>query len=260
MRHLEMDKLTVLIADDEPLACRRLCSMLSERDDVLVIAECGNGTETISQIKQLGPDLVFLDIQMPELNGFQVVEAMMGNSQPVIVFVTAYSDYAIDAFEVEALDYLVKPVSAERLDKSIERAKTKIVCKLEQIKHEQVINALEQARSDRYIERLAVKSGEKVQLVRVGQINYIESAGNYVYIHTSDQKFLLRESMKRLEEKLDPNLFARVHRSTIVNLDCIESLEPTFHGDFTISLSQGIQVPLSRNFRAALRERLGDQI
>lgn len=257
-----MKPIRALIVDDEQLARKRMRSMLDSRSDLQVLAECVNGKEAATAIKQLKPDLVFLDIQMPELDGFELIQSLDPSELPFIVFVTAFSEHAIQAFEINALDYLLKPFDVDRLTKSVERAKQQI--HLGQSSDadfdQRMINVIDELKSSAYVERLALKSDGRVHLVPTDDIVWIEAAGNYVRIHLQSRQFLLRETMKSLEHRIDPTKFIRIHRSTIVNLKYVQSLEPTFHGDYQVMLTDGNSLPLSRKYRAIMRERFGNQI
>ena len=256
-----MNRLRTLIVDDEPLARTRMRSLLQQRDDVVILAECCDGRQAVQAITQLRPQLIFLDIEMPELDGFQVVQAIDGPGRPAIVFVTAFNEYAVRAFELNTMDYLLKPFDADRLGKTISRVQTALASGPPFVDFEQrVIHVLDQLQTKSYVDRLAVKSGGRLQLLPVGEIEWIEAAGNYVRLHSAGREFLLRESMKGLETRLDPGKFVRIHRSTIVSLDRIESFEPTFHGDYHVCMKDGTRLPLSRNYRHSLRARFGDQL
>lgn len=257
-----MTPIRTLIVDDEPLARKRMRTMLETRDDVVLLDECCDGKEAVSAIGKWKPDLVSLDIQMPELNRFEVVQAISGFQPPFIVFVTAFNEHAVKAFEINALDYLLKPYDHLRLGKTIDRVQdARNAGNVDHHGFEQrMIHILDQLRSRDFAERLAVKAGDRLQLIHVQDIEWIEAAGNHVRLHTTDKTHLLQESMKGIEDRLDPKTFARIHRSAIVNLNCIDAFEPTFHGDYRVRLRNGTSLPLSRNYRAALRQRFGDQI
>jgi two-component system LytT family response regulator len=245
----------VIVADDEPLARARLRRLLQQMHDVEIVAECTDGAAAAEAIRKLGPDAVFLDIQMPELDGFDVL-AELGSTRPVaIIFVTAYDKHAIRAFEAQALDYLLKPVTAERLQVAVERARsqvrqTDIDGKLAAI--------LRDVRSQpEWLERIAVGSRGRIAFVSTEDITRIESAGNYARLFTGKENHLIRETLTGLESKLDPRRFVRIHRSTIVNVTAVRELRPWFAGDSIVVLRDGTEVTLSRTHRAKASTLLG---
>lgn len=252
-----MKSVNAMIVDDELLARKRLRSMLEDRHDVHVVAECNNGNEAAVTINRLGPDVVFLDIQMPEQDGFEVVQAIAPEQLPMIVFVTAFGQHAVRAFEVNALDYLLKPFDADRLARTIGRVRRQMsLNQSEKVDFNQrVISVIDELRSKTFVDRLALKLGGRLHFVAVADIAWMEAAGNYIRVYVNNQQFLLRETMKKLEQRLNPEQFVRIHRSTMVNLSFVQALEPTFHGDFRVLLVDGTSLPLSRKYRAALRSR-----
>ena len=239
--------LSVLVVDDEPLARERIRALLDDESDVKIVGECASGRTAVKAIQEKRPDLVFLDVQMPGVDGFGVVEQIGAARMPAIVFVTAFDQYALKAFEVHALDYLLKPFDRERFQATLARARNS---------HggEARLAALVQSLAARrkFAERLLVKGGGKERLVPVDEVDWFEAAGNYVKIHTGGERLLLRETMANLEERLDPDRFARIHRSTIVNLKRVKELEPWFHGDYVVRLHDGQKLTLSRSHRARL--------
>jgi len=251
-------RIRALVIDDEPLARDMIREMLSGDSDVEVVGECANGREAIEAIKSLTPDLIFLDIQMPEIGGFEVLESLQGRSSPYVIFATAYDQYAVRAFEVHAFDYLLKPFDQERFDAAWQRAK-------QQIKHDRtgerdrhILALLEELKSGpRYLERLVVKTGGRVFFLDVDDIHCIEAEGNYVRVHDKAKHYLLRETISGLEEQLNPKEFLRIHRSAIVKIDKIKELQPWFHGEYRIILENGKQLTLSRNYRANLQDAVG---
>ncbi len=248
--------LEVLVVDDEPLARSRLRTMLNEFPDVVVVGECDNGTDVASLIVATEPDLVFLDIQMPGLDGFESIATLDQRLCPLVVFVTAYSERAVDAFEVSAVDYLLKPFDSERLGHALERVRDR-VSQHPQNEPDLLFNQIQQAAPLQFPRRLAVKSGNKTRLIDVDEIEWIESAGNYVRIHHGGKESLLRESLKRLEEMLDQQKFVRIHRSTIVNVDVVDWIEPGFHGDCIVKLKSGNQLSMSRSYKSVMQNRFG---
>jgi two-component system LytT family response regulator len=249
----------VAIADDEPLARKRVLRFLREESDVEVVAECANGDEAVTAIRRLRPDLVFLDVQMPQMGAFDVIRAVGVERMPLAVFATAYDEYAVRAFEVQALDYLLKPFSRARFQAVLKRARGQ----LRQPKKEgengrdlqaRLLALLEQTPAlSGGIRRLLVKAGARVIFVNADEIDWIQAEGNYVRVHTGGAAHLVRQTLSRLEDDLDPARFARIHRSTLVNLDRIAELRPWFHGDYKVVLRDGAELTLSRTYREKLR-------
>jgi two-component system LytT family response regulator len=264
-------KIKVLVVDDEPLARDKIRGMLKNKEDFEIVGEAGNGKEAVSAIHKLEPDLLFLDVQMPEMDGFQVLQTIGPNRIPMVVFVTAYDRYALQAFEVFALDYLLKPFDRERFDKALARARTQLD---QEIRKDltQGLQALMEELSrvrqsgslatpgPKFLERLAIKASGRIFFLRTQDIDYIESEGNYVRVHTGKESHLIREAMSVLETQLDPKKFLRIHRCTIVNVDRIQELQPWFHGEYRVILRTGVQLTLSRSYREKLREFLGKSL
>jgi len=251
-------RIRTLIVDDEPLARSRVRELLATQPDVEVIGECGNGREAIAAIRSDRPDLVYLDVQMPEVTGFEVLEALEPAVAPAVVFVTAFDQFAVRAFEVHALDYLLKPFDRERFLSSLQRAREAVRLRREGRLDERLGALLADLGAQRrYLKRLLVKNGSRTVLLQAGEIDWIESAGNYVRLHVGRERHLLRETMTALEERLDPEQFVRIHRSTMVNLDRVRELEPYFHGDYVLRLVDGTRLTLSRTYRDRLQVRLG---
>jgi two-component system LytT family response regulator len=251
-----MDKIRTLIVDDEPLARERIVDMLVGDAEVEIIGECGDGLTAVATIESLKPDLLFLDVQMPELDGFGVLEAIEETS--AIVFVTAYDQYALRAFEVHALDYLLKPFDRERFDKALRRAKSQIERERAGTMNRELAALLADLKSrPKPLERLVIKAGGRVFFLRVDEIDWIEAAANYVRLHTGKEAHLLRETINGLAAKLDPDKFLRIHRSIIVNLERVKEMQPWFHGDYVVILQDGTQLTSSRNYREQLRKLLG---
>ena len=258
----------VVVVDDEPLARRRIIRLLMEQpEEVEVVGVCSDGAQAVETIRAQRPDLVFLDIQMPELDGFAVLEALQGRI-PSVIFVTAYDQYALRAFEVHALDYLLKPFDSDRFRRAFERGlgqvqrrgagQERIVSLLEQLALERRALQEKLARKAEHLEWVMVKARGKVELLRTADVDWIEAEGNYVRLHAGERAYLIREKIGTLEEKLDPDAFARVHRSTIVNLSRVRELVPLASGDFTIRMKDGKELRLSRGYRQKLAERVGE--
>lgn len=244
--------ISILVADDEPLARERLTTLLAGHPELSVIAECGDGEEAAARMVSDRPDLAFLDVQMPELDGFGALEAAAPWHVPEVVFVTAYDAYALRAFEAGAIDYLLKPFDRPRF----ERALTRALARLASPGREAEVRALlARVAADRGTpERLAIRVGRRIRFVEVSAIEWIEAAGNYARLRAGGATHLLRERMRELERRLDPRLFVRIHRSFIVNVGAIAALEPTTHGEFQVSLRDGTKLTSSRTFSERLRQ------
>lgn len=255
-----------ILVDDESLATQGLALRLEAFDDIEIIDTCSNGREAIRSIKTNKPDLVFLDIQMPGFDGFSVVQGLLDIEPPLIVFVTAYSEHAIRAFEAQAVDYLMKPVEPERLADTIVRVRQRLADQkgtqeaerlravLEEVAPEAAeehagTEAVESPSSDRYEKRINIKDRGQIFRVDVDDIERIDAAGDYMCIYTADNTLILRETMKDLEKRLDPRNFQRVHRSTIVNLDQVKQVKPHTNGECFLILGSGAQVKVSRSYR-----------
>ncbi len=261
------DKIRVILVDDEPLALRGLKHRLQSFPEVEIVGECANGREAVKDIKALSPDLVFLDIQMPGLDGFGVVRAMIGAPAPLFIFVTAYDKYAIDAFEANALDYIVKPVEEERLNDALHRAREALKSKAAADRESKLIEMLaslsdddrdrikeliaepEWSEKQRYTERLSFKDGSKVVVLDAHEIEWIDAAGDYMCIHAGGKTHIIRETMKALQTRLDPARFQRIHRSAIVNIDRVKELHPHSNGEYFIILDNGAELKLSRSYK-----------
>jgi two-component system LytT family response regulator len=254
-------KIRVLIVDDEPLARKRIKRMLSGDPEVEVIGDCASGQQALAMIREGVPDLVFLDIQMPEMDGFSVLEALAPERLPLIIFVTAYDQYALRAFEFYALDYLLKPFDRERFEKAMRRARERIPKEKGDELNQRTIALLEEikARSE-YLGRLVIKSGGRVFFIKTEEIDWIEAEGKYVRLHVGRESHLLREAIGSLEAQLDPARFLRIHRSTIVNIDRIQELQPWFHNEYRVILRDGTELMLSRGCRKKLGEILGSHL
>jgi len=251
-------KIRTLIVDDEPLARQRLRRLLEADPDITLLGESGDGQQALADLRNLRPDLVFLDVQMPVLDGFGVLQALAGSSLPVVIFVTAHDRYALKAFEVHALDYLLKPFDKARFGSALEHAKTQVRQGTAAALDERLQELLQTVQARRPgPERLIVRSAGRIFFVRIEDIDWIEAAGNYVCLHVGKEEHLLRESLTALEKKLDPARFVRIHRSTIVNLERVRELQPVFHGDYVLILQDGRELAVSRGFRDRLGETLG---
>jgi two-component system, LytTR family, response regulator len=251
-------RIRTLIVDDEPMARERMAGLLAQETDVEVVGQCGDGLAAVSAIQQLGPELVFLDVQMPELDGFGVIEQVGADRMPMVVFVTAYDEHALKAFEVHALDYLLKPFGRDRLRQCLEHARRQRERSRAGDLGRSLLALVEDFRPEpKKPERLVVKAGGRVFFVRTDDIEWIEAAGNYVRLNLKDQTHLFRETMTQMEARLDPQRFVRIHRSRIVNTDHIKELQPWFNGEFVVLLRNGTQLRLSRSYRERLEQQLG---
>ncbi len=248
-------KITALIIDDEPLAREKIRRLLRTENDIEIIGEAVSGAEAVEIIEREKPDLVFLDIQMPEMNGFEVLNAVKNGAMPIVIFVTAYDKYAIKAFEVHALDYLLKPFDLERLQSALNRVREQMENKNHGGFDEKLISLLSDLKVEKeYPQRLVLKTAGRVYFIKTSDIDWIEAAGNYVKLHIGKDAHLLRETMNNTEAKLDPEKFLRIHRSSLVNIDSIKELNPLFNGDYLVILQDKTELTLSRNYHDRLRE------
>lgn len=242
-----------LIVDDEPLARQGIRMMLDKDPDITEVEEARNGRQALRAILDRRPDLLFLDVQMPEMDGFEVLRKAGAANVPVVVFVTAYDKYAIEAFEVQAVDYLLKPFTAERMRKALERSKSrlreggslldsKVLAMLEQIAH-----------GPDYLTRMAIKSGDATMFLELDTVDWIGAAENYVEIHAGKTCHLVQVTMNRLLKRLNPAVFLRIHRSYIVNLKCIRRVQPAFHGEYILTLQNDVQLRSGRTYQASVR-------
>ena len=259
-----LTKIRTLIVDDEPLARRNLRVLLEKDPQIEILDECRNGREAVKAINTLSPDLLFLDIQMPEMDGFDVLERAGPEHIQAIIFVTAFDQYALKAFDVHALDYLLKPFDDERFANAMKRAKSQIEAREINKLGKRLLALLEERDSERkgsiqqkdYLTRLMIKVSGRVMLLKVEEIDFIEADGNYAKLYVGRKAHLLREKMHDLEGQLDPAKFVRIHRSTIVNLDRIKEMHPHFNGDYIVVLEDGRQLRLSRTRREHLEAKL----
>ncbi|MGE0408958.1 MAG: LytR/AlgR family response regulator transcription factor [Amphiplicatus sp.] len=263
----ETEKIRTVIVDDEPLALRGLKLRLTEFPEIDVVAEAVNGREAVKEIKARAPDLVFLDVQMPGLDGFGVVRALLGAPAPLFIFVTAYDKYAIDAFEANALDYLVKPVEEERLKDAVHRAREALKRRAAVSRESRLVELLATLSEDdrdrikellndpawtdkeRYARRLSFKDGSKVVVLNAEDIEWIDAAGDYMCVHAGGKTHIIRETMKTLQQRLDPTRFQRVHRSAIVNIGKVKELHPHSNGEYFLILENGAELKLSRSYK-----------
>ncbi|MEO0438303.1 MAG: LytTR family DNA-binding domain-containing protein [Pseudomonadota bacterium] len=267
-----MKPLSAIIVDDEQLARRGLSVRLQHLPEVDVIAECANGLEALSAVAEHNPDLLFLDIQMPGMDGFEVIEKLQGDDMPMVVFITAYNEYAVDAFKVHAIDYVLKPVEDDRLHEAVQRAaefrsqttesqgKEKLVKLIMSMTGESAaaIEAMADRgdKSDEWPEKITVKDGSDIQFIRVADIQWVDAAGDYMCIHASGKTHIMRITMKQLEGMLNPAVFLRVHRSTIVNHRCITGAQTLNNGEYLLNLDTGAKLKVSRSYKDRIRDFL----
>jgi two-component system LytT family response regulator len=251
-------RIRTLIVDDETLARKRLRELLRDDPQIEIVGECANGSETIKATRNLMPDLIFLDVQMPELDGVSVSELIGGEDGPLIIFVTAYDQYAVRAFDVRAVDYLLKPFDRSRFAQSLQRAKEQLREKQNKVMNHQILELLNELKEKpHYLDRLVIKTNERVFVLKTDEIDWIEAEGNYVRVHFGKQSSLIRETLSRLASQLDPRKFPRIHRSRLVNIDRIQELQPWSHHNYRIILRNGTQLTLSRSYREQLYQLLG---
>ena len=253
-----MTKIRTLVVDDEPMGRERVLSLLQQEEDVEVIGECSDGTQAIAAIQQHSPDLVFLDVNMPGANGFGVIDAVGADRMPNVIFVTAYDEYALKAFEYHALDYLLKPFNRDRFQETLKHARASLERRRAGDLGRRLLALVNDIKPDApRLERLVVKSGGRVFFLRTDEIDWIEAAGNYVRLHLGDESHLFRETMNRMEARLDSRRFVRIHRSRIVNSERIKELQPWFNGEYVVILRNGTRLTLSRGYRDRLQDQLG---
>lgn len=243
-------RIRAVIADDEELGRERIRTMLARHADIELVAECTDGAETARTVREARPDLLFLDIQMPELSGFEVIDEVGAEHMPATVFVTAYDEYALKAFDVHAVDYLLKPYDAERFDRAVRRA-------LGRHRGNRTADTLARISDDIRAgapspDHIAIKSRGRYDLVRIESIDWVAAAGNYVEIHAGGDVYLARQTMAAMEERLADRTFMRIHRSTIVNIDRIEGVHSVFRGEYEVRLNDGTKLAMSRGYRDRL--------
>lgn len=265
-----------VIVDDEPLARAALRAMLNDEPDIEIVAECRNRKEAVRAIRREAPELVFLDVQMPDGDGFQVVEEIGVKQMPVTVFVTAYDKYALRAFAAHALDYLLKPFDHERFSHALQRARSQV----EEQKRSEMsdkllallgefhaasgssLNAENEKKiegvNNKPLERLVIKSGGRIYFLKVEEIHWIEATGDYVRLHAGSKSHLMRETMGSLHGRLNPNRFVRIHRSTVVNIELVKDIQPLFKGEYVVTLIDGTQLKSSRGYRNQLQPLLDE--
>ncbi len=249
--------ITTIIIDDEELARERIRRFLDENDNFKVIAECRNGKEAIDAINKTKPELIFLDIQMPGMDGFEVLNHLKENI-PYVIFVTAYDEFAVKAFEVQALDYLLKPFDRKRFNQSIERALKQINNNDDNQVNKKLLDLLKYVNTNeqKYPERFIVKQSGKISFVPVDELIFLEATGNYIKLVTSNGSYLLRETMNNIEKKLSPEKFMRIHRSFIVKIEMIKELKPYFNSEYIVILKNGKELKASKTYKDSISSLL----
>lgn len=263
-----MAKIKALLVDDEPLAIRGLNIRLEPYEDIEIIGTCANGRDAVKAIKEQKPDLVFLDIQMPGFDGFSVVRSLVGEVEiPLVIFVTAFDEYALEAFETHALDYLLKPVDEDRLEEAISRVREALSQRAAIEQNARLVGLIENMdnppkealtaiidtpvaeKEGRFDPHLRIKDRGHISIVEVAEVSYIDAAGDYMCIHVEDKTHILRETMKTMQKRLDPKVFQRIHRSTIVNLDKVLEVRPHSNGECFLTLKCGNELKVSRSYK-----------
>ena len=245
-----MSRISTLIVDDEPLARERLRGMLAAEPTVEIVGECANGTDALVAIRQARPDLVFLDMQMPGCDGLEVIDRLPADRRPAIIFATAYERFAVDAFNVAAVDYLLKPFDRERLQQALQRAHAHLRAR----SPEAPGRSAETAALTPKTERIAVRTDGRIVFLRTDEVIWVEAEGNYVVLHLHKNRLMVRETLRAIELRLGPAVFTRINRSTLVNLEQIKELQPALHGDYTVVLRDGARLPISRSLRGQLEK------
>lgn len=258
LKKMTSNPIKVLIIDDESLARDLIIELLKEFDDFQIIGECSDGLEAVKTIENLRPDLIFLDVQMPVLNGLEVLERLKNSYLPEIIFVTAYDNYAIRAFDFHAIDYLLKPFSRSRFQQSVQHAKEKVLRQNISETKEQLSALLENYQNKPpHLQRIFVKENGKIILLEPETIDWIEADDKYLQLHTANKKYLIRQTLNSIEAELNPNIFLRIHRSTIVNLTRVKEIHPLFNNEYVLILQNGTKLTLSRNYKNRFFERFG---
>ena len=243
-------KIRAIIVDDEPLARQRIRFLLDRESDVEIVAECANGNEAVAALERDSPELMFLDVQMPGMDGFEVIKATPADKLPVVIFTTAFEQHAIRAFEAHALDYLLKPFKTERFKDALSHARDHLATRRAGSATQGLLELIgRKAGTAAYLTRISVKECDRMVFLRVSEIDAIESAGKYVVVHVGKENHVLRESMTSLEAQLDPDHFLRISRSAIVNLDRIQELQPMFKGEHVVLLRNGLKLAMTRGLR-----------
>jgi two-component system LytT family response regulator len=251
-------KIKVLIVDDESLARKFIRRMLKDESDIEIVGECNNGKSAVTMIRKDDPDVVFLDVQMPEMDGFAVLEAIGVSRLPEIVFTTAYEQYAVRAFELHALDYLLKPFDQVRFRDALKHTREHLNRRRQEDGRLQINALLDSVKAQsKYFERFIVKANGRISFLNAREINWIEADDKYVHFHTAKGSRMVRQTLSAMESQLHPEKFVRIHRSAIVNVERIKELQPLFSGEYAVLLEDGTKLTLSRNYKDKLFELLG---
>jgi two-component system LytT family response regulator len=249
-------KIRTLIIDDEPLARKRVNQLLASAEEFQVIGEARNVAEAVSACLELRPDLVFLDVEMPDGSGFDALEKLSAENMPAVVFVTAYDQYTIKAFDVYAVDYLLKPFSEERFHQAAARVRERLSRASDEDLNQQIKNLLSHLKTNRdFLDRMVINHKDRLLIVPVKEVEWVTAYGNYLKVHTGGKTYLLRDTISNLSEQLDPAIFLRIHRSTIVNAERIKEFQPMFGGQYSVILKDGSEFALSRNYRKEVLSR-----
>ena len=255
---MKAGKISALIVDDEALARRFIRRMLKDDSDVEVVGECSNGKEAVAFIRKQNPDLVFLDVQMPEMDGLSVLQTLGTEQLPQIIFTTAYEQYAVRAFELHALDYLLKPFDQSRFQEALARAKEQLRYRQQENERLQIGALLESLeRPPEYLERLIIKAEGRITFLRTREIDWIEADDKYVHLHAGTTKRMVRQTLSAMEAQLDPKRFVRIHRSAIVNVERIKELQPLFNGEYSVLMENGAKLTLTKSHKEKLFGLLG---
>lgn len=262
--------LRTLIIDDEPHAREGVRLRLAEFENIEIIGECSYGSDAVEMITEMQPDIIFLDIQLSDMNGFEVLQKVEISPMPLVVFVTAYDQHAIRAFEFNAFDYLLKPINDERFKKVVKKAiaefkENEVELYAERLNniinnYLKIIDREKPDENSKPVDRLLIKNKENISFISVNEIDWIESAGDYVYVHQGDKKHLIRETLISLEEKLDKNKFSRIHRTAIINIDKINILKYSDHGEYDVYLKNGVKLKLSRTYKDNFQKVIGNSL
>ncbi|MES2692840.1 MAG: LytTR family DNA-binding domain-containing protein [Verrucomicrobiota bacterium] len=248
-------KLTAIIVDDEPLGRERVRTLLGEEPDIEILAEFASAAAALAAMRERLPDVLFLDVQMPEIDGFELLRRL-GSPLPLVIFVTAFDEHAVAAFEVHALDYLLKPIKPARLAEALQRARAQLAEQNGEGRARRLLALLESRKSDTpYLSRLAVRDRDRTRFVKVSDVDWIEASGNYIVIHAGTEKYIVRETLAAIEVQLSPQEFFRLNRSALVRLDRVREIEPMFNEDHVVILTNNLRLPLTRSVRE-LQERL----
>lgn len=266
---MSTEKIRTIIIDDEPLAREKIRTFLEAEDDIEVIGECKNSTEAIASIKDLKPHLIFLDIKMPGMNGFEMLENLNLKILPAIIFTTAYDKYALKAFEVHALDYLLKPFDRDRFQLTLNRARKHLSSKQIEDNNNKILEALndlkerkveekEVSKSDKYLEKIVIKTSDKIYFMKTSELEWLEASGNYIKLFANGASHLTRDTMNAMEKKLNPEKFVRIHRSVIINSDFIKELKPWFNGEYEVYMKNKTKFISGRTYKSNIEKLLSE--